>query len=963
MRKLSVSHGLRKRGAVLAAFFVLTFLLALTGAEAGASPSPAVTINGEPADSGNDIFNATNLGFSVADPIGDASGGIIFKNGSSFDSPNGNKVEVTGAVPNYSVVGGAAISGEASANSVKVGGNAEVGSSSAGSVVGGVALEGDARGNEVRLEQGALVHKDVIGGGSVTNGSAEDNTVRIDGGTVGHSVWGGAADMGESTSGNAVGNQVFITGDTRIGNSVLGGGTSTGDALRNLVDIAGSLTLAGWVYGGQTAIGAAAGNNITINGSVSSVNSSPAGDLLVVGGRTGAGNAESNTVTINAGGSVDGAHTISGTTRASVIGGLVNTNGNGNASNNTVINQGTVSGGDIYGGAVLAGTGSAEYNTVRNTGQVVTPSGASGKADIIGGYVRNNGGDASYNTVYFNDGLVWDIKGGRVSGSNGGDSSYNQIVISGGRITGNVIGGDTDGTGGHADNNTVEILGGHFGTSSGTVTDISGGNGNSSAINNTVILSNQPVFENNRSITGHGVAISGGGSNGGSGDYFTGNTLKVHNYTGVSTLEKINNFQKFDFLLSSGARNGQVILQTENLILGNGTYSSAVTGLTIAGGGQALQAGDSVTLIASETTSGNLESRTLQVSQGAALNYTVETQLEGNNVTARVAGNPAVAPETKSLSEGRLSGVTLVSQGADLIAGQGMDSALKAARAGEGGEGYGLASFAAISGGRSRYNTGSHVDMSSLSLLTGLSWGSDFTPGRLTLGAFFEYGTGSYDTYNSFSNAASVHGDGDIYHIGGGVLGRMDFSNTGPGRFYGEASLRAGGVHNQYDSSDLRDSTGRKADYDSSSAYYGLHLGAGYIWNITEDVSLDLYGKYFWTRQEGDSVTLATGDPVNFQDVDSQRLRLGGRFAYAVSQHVSPYIGAAWEHEFDGEAHAETYGYAISAPSLDGDTGIGELGLTLTPSATLPLSFDLGVQGYVGKREGVTGSLQMKIEF
>jgi outer membrane autotransporter protein len=257
--------------------------------------------------------------------------------------------------------------------------------------------------------------------------------------------------------------------------------------------------------------------------------------------------------------------------------------------------------------------------------------------------------------------------------------------------------------------------------------------------------------------------------------------------------------------------------------------------------------------------------------------------------------------------------------------------------------------------------------MSSLSLLAGLSWGRDFTPGRLTLGAFFEYGNGSYDTYNSFSNAASVHGDGDIYHIGGGVLGRMDFVPVGilggPGRFYAEASVRAGGVHNEYSSSDLRDALGRTADYDSSSAYYGFHLGTGYVWNIMDKAALDLYGKYFWTRQEGDSVTLSTGDPVKFEDVDSSRLRLGGRFAYAVNEHVSPYVGAAWEHEFDGRARATTNGFDIDAPSLRGDTGIGELGVTLKPSQSLPLSFDLGVQGYTGKREGITGSLQLRYNF
>jgi autotransporter-associated beta strand protein len=328
-------------------------------------------------------------------------------------------------------------------------------------------------------------------------------------------------------------------------------------------------------------------------------------------------------------------------------------------------------------------------------------------------------------------------------------------------------------------------------------------------------------------------------------------------------------------------------------------------------------------------------------------------------VVAQVSPGRATE-QSKALSEGRLGGMTLALQGSDLIADRGTNAAVSAA--GTAGT-YGFAGFGALSGASLRYNTGSHVDMNSLSLLAGLAWGTDLAPGRLTLGAFFEYGNGSYDTHNSFSNAASVDGDGDTYYAGGGILGRMDFINTGPGHFYAEASFRAGGVHNEYDSSDLRDASGRRAEYDSSSAYYGFHLGGGYIWNITEAASLDLYGKYFWTRQEGDSVTLSTGDRVRFKDADSSRLRVGGRFAYTVNEYFSPYVGAAWEHEFDGRARATTNGFSIDAPSLRGDTGIGELGLTLTPSATLPLSFDLGVQGYTGKREGVTGSLRIRLEF
>ena len=132
---------------------------------------------------------------------------------------------------------------------------------------------------------------------------------------------------------------------------------------------------------------------------------------------------------------------------------------------------------------------------------------------------------------------------------------------------------------------------------------------------------------------------------------------------------------------------------------------------------------------------------------------------------------------------------------------------------------------------------------------------------------------------------------------------------------------------------------------------------------MSEKTSLDTYGRYFWTRLGSDSVTLATADPVRFKATDSHRLRLGSRFAYAVNEFVSPYIGAAYEHEFDGKARATTNGYAIDTPSLRGGTGIFELGLTATPSKNLPLAIDFGVQGYVGKRQGVTGSLQIRFEF
>ena len=435
------------------------------------------------------------------------------------------------------------------------------------------------------------------------------------------------------------------------------------------------------------------------------------------------------------------------------------------------------------------------------------------------------------------------------------------------------------------------------------------------------------------------------------------------NYSGTA-VAGVQNFQNYDFILPASLR-GLNVTGTADFTDPNGGPSSSVTGVRIASGVRAPQKGESISLInAAGGFTGTITNNgaTLTGQKGATLDIRFRLDQQANDLYAVVEGAQA-APQIKALSEGFVSGAALVNLGADLIAGTGMSEAVGAASRAGVATNYGLGVFGALSGGWSRYNSGSHVDMSSVSLLTGLSWGKDFDPGRMTLAAFFEYGNSSYNTYNSFSNTASVHGKGTMNHLGGGVLGRMDFVDTGPGHVYTEASLRAGGLHNNYKNGDLRDNMGCKADYDSDSAYYGFHLGAGYLWNITDKASLDLYAKYFWTRVGGDSVRLSTGDPVQFKDVDSSRLRGGARFAYAVNEYVSPYIGAAYEHEFDGKARATTYGYKIDAPKLGGGAGIGEIGLSLKPSQSLPLSFDLGVQGYVGKREGVTGSLQIRYEF
>ena len=60
---------------------------------------------------------------------------------------------------------------------------------------------------------------------------------------------------------------------------------------------------------------------------------------------------------------------------------------------------------------------------------------------------------------------------------------------------------------------------------------------------------------------------------------------------------------------------------------------------------------------------------------------------------------------------------------------------------------------------------------------------------------------------------------------------------------------------------------------------------------------------------------------------------------------------------------ASVYGYAIDAPELKGGSGVLEIGTSVRPSKTMPLTLNVGLQGYVGQREGVAGQASLKYAF
>lgn len=334
----------------------------------------------------------------------------------------------------------------------------------------------------------------------------------------------------------------------------------------------------------------------------------------------------------------------------------------------------------------------------------------------------------------------------------------------------------------------------------------------------------------------------------------------------------------------------------------------------------------------------------MQAEQGVSLRYGFDLSTDPNNLYATV-NKVETNPQAKTFSEGRAGGLAFINQGADLISEAGIAAALEAAQT----ERH---LFNVTSGSNLRYKSGSHVDVQGINLLTGASAYLPNNNGLLMLTGFFEAGWGNFDTYNNFADA-TVRGNGDNRYYGAGILARQDFSN----KFYTEGSIRAGKLENEFNAT----VSGKATHYKINKAYYGAHLGAGYLMPLGTG-ELDMYGKYLWTRQNGGKHTIA-GDVFTFDDINSQRSKLGARYSHPLNESTTLKLGAAWEYEFDGKANASVHGLPIAAPSLKGHTGVAEAAIKITPVKNKDLSFELGVQGHAGKRQGVTGHVAVKYVF
>ena len=598
---------------------------------------------------------------------------------------------------------------------------------------------------------------------------------------------------------------------------------------------------------------------------------------------------------------------------------------------------------------------SGNFTTVYGNGHSFTING--GDIDTVYGDT-SDGNSADSNAVYISGGSVGYVYGGE---SESGEAHHNTVNISGdAKVTGEVHGGDS--TSDKAYNNTVNISG-----DAKITGEVYGGSSNDGeAYDNTVIISGGSVsgdvyggyidLDYSGSAYDNEIIISGsaditnanlyGRNDKASG---TGNTLTIDGWS--DSTKSVQNFNSINFDNINWQNGGTVLTITEGA---DNDLANTEINLNSIAGGSKIAVGDTMTLIESnKNVNLGIKKDNIKVKDnffaGVAAQGTGTATVKDDGSVEFKVNTFKLNDQIDIVAENRAASAAFVNQGTDLIS-DSLDTISRDSN-------YGVKTFAAVHGNRSKYDVNSDIKINGWSTIVGVGNADKFNNGsEFSWGVFYENGSGNYRTYNEFNNEF-FRGDGSLVYNGGGIAARYTNKNG----VYTEGSLRAGMLKSNMDNA-LRDGAGNFYGYESESAYYGAHIGIGKTISLSESSDLDVYGKFFHTYTEGDSFKVAN-DEFEFDSINSDRLRIGARITSNKENKFSTYYGLAYEYEFNGDADMTAQGLKAPTQSLQGSSVMAEVGFNYQPTPTSPWSFDLNMRGYTGERQGGSFNVQATYTF
>ena len=323
-------------------------------------------------------------------------------------------------------------------------------------------------------------------------------------------------------------------------------------------------------------------------------------------------------------------------------------------------------------------------------------------------------------------GTVIDAKGEKHINSNGNaaltvDGSLNNTNAS--VIAGAYAAGDNEATGGK-----VYMAGNYQGTVYAGFSESGKTGGNTAYISGGVNAASTTLLGTNKTDGTSGAALAVSGN---------GNTLKSTGRFDTITFKDVELNKAAALTVASADLTG-----------------TALEVASLAGGTQ-YHAGDKVALLDAAVITGTSNDITLAddiVQAGIAQELTVSAEQEGNSINLTVTG-VGLAPQTNLVAQTRAASATFLNQGTDLI----NDSLDVLGRDGN----YGVKTFAAVHGNRSKYDVADDIKINGWSTIVGVGNADKFDNGsELSWGVFYENGSGNYRTYNTFNNEF-FRGDGN----------------------------------------------------------------------------------------------------------------------------------------------------------------------------------------------------------
>lgn len=423
----------------------------------------------------------------------------------------------------------------------------------------------------------------------------------------------------------------------------------------------------------------------------------------------------------------------------------------------------------------------------------------------------------------------------------------------------------------------------------------------------------------------------------------SGNTLVIDNWSG--SVRKAQNFDAVRFDSVTWEDGGTVLEATdgEDAMLAD---AEILADDLVIRGENTPQAGERMTFIKGTEASAGEQEGPLSFTKGTVTQGTEVMEQETADSLDYVIQTVGLNPQTAAVNRGRFTGAAFVNQGADIAA--------DAVSLLDDGYHWGTRTFGAVYGSRSEYDGAGGIRINGWNTIVGAGNVHEIKDGRLAWGVFYENGTGNYHTRNMFNNEI-FRGDGSLLYNGGGAAVRL----TKNGGSYYEASVRAGTLGNSMTDA-VRDGDGNSYGFDSDSTYWGGHIGAGRLIPGSRG-QWDVYGKYFHSEIEGDAFLMG-GDAYRFDDMTSDRLRLGARYTADTGRAWSFYGGAAYEYEFSGDSRMKAGPWEAREESLQGSSVFGEIGVLMRDKDS-PWSMDFNLRGYTGEREGISGMLQLAYSF